>query len=681
MSEKLVSNNMIKITERLLCYIDYYDDNGIKMSSESGAYEQRIKIIFDKCESERTEQYTSTENYGESEKTYYSSNEENDHYISEAIYDLYGDVVTKYLLDKINLKFTKLKLDIVGNSKIKINKEFLIKAISNFNYISIDIGSNTENVIYFPNGEFRFKSFEFNGGTVYLPELFDIRCTKNIIFTNCKINKREDKSKVVFISKAINIDNLVMFDKIDWRIDNTPTKDVNEYRNSYIDIRNIYLNLDKYNNEVFSKSKFSDPLFIITSSNNVSLYNTTVLEGSNFKIFEFKGCNSLNIVNFYRKTKSIKNYTIGIEGTNTTDISEFNLVCENESKDYAIVYSPKDSDFFKNISITDFRVSNCGFININGCILNSFRLSNGVLTKSLFIDSKNSNILEISISDCKIDLNKDYYLYGNTIDLRNSSLFHNNKSYYGNLSIEATTGIKIMNSNILCDNKDIEFKVLDECSLDISNSNISGNNLSIYKPVLENELAEAMEEAFRSSKRNVKISGSTISIFGDFKLYNEIDKFKIVDSKFLNANSISILKTFLSFENVTIDSEHKAIPIEIDSCKFGLFSLYTNEVPQNNTITIKNSSGNVEYVCNDITNEVDSSILNLNLESCRIGFISNSKNVPIKIKVNSNNSRSSCIYGYSNVKVVPDITSIDRNIFTSVDKYEVITDKVSYGNV
>ena len=45
MSEKLISNNMLKITERLLCYIDYYDDNGIKLSSESEAYEQRIKII------------------------------------------------------------------------------------------------------------------------------------------------------------------------------------------------------------------------------------------------------------------------------------------------------------------------------------------------------------------------------------------------------------------------------------------------------------------------------------------------------------------------------------------------------------------------------------------------------------------------------------------------------------
>lgn len=681
MSEKLVSNNMLKITERLLCYIDYYDDNGIKLSSESGAYEQRIKIIFDRCESERTELYSSTDNYGESDKSHYSANEEDDHYISDKIYDFYGDVVTKYLIDRMNLKLTKLKLDILGSSKIKINKEFFIKAVSNFNYVSINIGNNSENLLYLPNGEFRIKSFEFNGGTLYLPESFDIRCAKNISLSNAKIKKSDNEAKIALIAKSVNIDNILITDKILWRIDNTPTKDLNEYKNSYIDIRNIHLDLEKYNNELFSKSKYSEPLFVVTSSNSVALYDVNVLEGSNFKIFKFKGCNKLNIINLYRSTKSIKNYTVGIEGINDVNISGFNLNCENESKDYAIIYSPEDTDFFRNFSIIDFNVSNCGFINLNGSILNSFRISEGTVTHSTFIDSKNTNILDLSISDCKLDINKDYYLYGNTIDFRNNSIYHNDKSYYGSLTVEATTGIKINNSTILCDDRDIEFKLEDECILDIINSNISGNNLSIYKPKLENELTEAMEEVFKTSKRKVKILGSTISIFGDFKVYNEIEDFKIVNSKFLNANSISVLNTILSFENVTLDSEHKPIPINIESCKLGIFSLYTNEVPKNNSITIKNSSGNIEYVCNDITNEVDSSILNLNLESSRIGFISNSKNVPIKIKLNSNNSQGSCVFGYNNTKVIPDITSIDRNIFASVQNYETVFDKVSYGNV
>ena len=680
MSE-LISNNMIKITDRLLCYIDYYDENGVKMSSESGASEQRIKIIFDRCESERTESYDSEYSFGESDKTYYSSNEESGHYITDKIYDFTGDVLTNYLIRKIDLKFPKLKLDIIGNGKLKVNKEFFIKAMSNFSSISVDVGVGNDNVLHLPNGEYRIKNFSINGGTIYLPTLFDLRCSGSISFTNVKLYKRDNNATVTLIAKNIDLDSLTMFEDIRWNIDNTPTKDINVYRSSYINIKNIYLNLEKYNDKVFSKKEFNDPLFIITSSNNVSMYNVKIFEGINHKIFKFKGCNKLSLVDFYRKSKSINNYTIGIETTNEVDISGFTNICDHKSEAYAIYYSPEESSFLKNFSINRFNVSNCGFVNLSGCILNSFKAFDGETTRSTFIESKNNNILELSISDCRLDFDGDFNLYGNTLDLRNLKMYHNNKSYYGSFVFEATTGIKMSGCTILNDDRDIDFRIKDECFLDILSSDVSGNNLHIYRPSLENEIAEAMEETFRKSKRKVKINGTTFSLFGDFKIDSEIEDTKISNSKIVNANGITISDTMLSFENVVMDSEHKPIPIEINSCKFGIFSLYTNEVPTSNSITVRNSSGNIEYSCNDITEEVDSSTLNLVLESCRLGFIANSKSVPIKIKLVSNGSKSSCVYGYKNVKVIPDISSMDRTIFTSVSEFGIVPDKVAYGNL
>lgn len=669
-----MENNLVKTEDKINISFKYTDEFGSKLDDPINATRQEIFIRKDRVLVSKTEKFTDTKPFGENEKDSLSAYgyEKGDFVLSkvEEIKDILFENISKRTLNKLTLSIIGL------DSSFKIDED--VMSLIFYRFPTIDISFNNDNsggCIVLPFSDISCKSISINGGKIILlNEGTSIKCSSSISIENSLITTSSSYPMLSLISPKTYLSNIIYDSPVKTNILAPHMNSVKEFKETSITLSSIREDLNLYNlsneNEE-GTGVFKDALFNLSDVNSLNINDFYIYGAPYYKGIKAEKISNVNISYIYRIVKDVNPvaYALGFGSCSKINVSNFSETLSRPSENgkipYFIFLDGQSFDSSNSISIMDGVLRYVNLCNLDSLKMSEVYVSSLISENSDLFTCDEQTVTNVYIDDSDISLyNLDLILGKIKVNSSSISILKNilNTADNSNIKLEALNGIQFKESKIYGNGYKVSLIAKNGCDILFRDSTVNARALIISHPEIDDYLLKLNIVDERS--RILDIRDSAFIINEEFDVSDMWEMWSRTSSFTCGKIKIKGVGNLFSDTSSALKCNGITVPIEIEDTGISNLNIRVIDPPEFQHLDfVKCPSGNVNYLLS--SNELDKKCdVKLGLTSSRLQFMFDTEGMSGTVKVKSDNSSGSTIYSkYSNVEVVPDLESLDREKF------------------